>query len=248
MILYLSRLCRDAETRYWPTELEIAGLVWTMTKIRYLVESAPKTVIYTDHGAALGIFKQKTLTSSSTVKTNLRLARVSEFLQRFRNVELRHKPGARHIVPDALSRLPVKDPKREGLDGQLDAWLGDGSHEEQLLDCAYTSYSNIEMSNDFKAKLIQGYQDDYRWRRIIEQLIANEELGENASTLPFEIDEELVYRVDKTISTFGTPHRRLCIQDPCVGDVFDAVHQIGHLGYGKCHDIHHSLILRQKPS
>ena len=31
-ILFLSRLITDAETRYWPTELEMAGLVWVLRK------------------------------------------------------------------------------------------------------------------------------------------------------------------------------------------------------------------------
>lgn len=82
-ILFLSRLLKDAETRYWPTEIELAGLVWCLTKVRYLVESAPKTIVYTDHGAAVGISKQTSITTSSTTKTNLRIVRASEFIQRF---------------------------------------------------------------------------------------------------------------------------------------------------------------------
>ena len=104
-ILFLSRLLRDAETRYWPTELELAGIVWVLGKVRHMVESAPHTVVYTDHGAALGIAKQTTMTTSSTAKLNLRLIRASEYIQRFRSLEFRHKPGKQHIVPDALSRL-----------------------------------------------------------------------------------------------------------------------------------------------
>ena len=32
-ILFLSRVLKDAEKKYWPTELEVAGLVWTIIKI-----------------------------------------------------------------------------------------------------------------------------------------------------------------------------------------------------------------------
>ncbi len=70
-ILFLSRLLKNAETRYWPTEMELAGVVWVLTKIRHMVDTAPKTIIYTDHGAALGIAKQTILTTSSTDKLNL---------------------------------------------------------------------------------------------------------------------------------------------------------------------------------
>ena len=41
-IMFLSRLLSDAETRYWPTELEIAGLVWVIKKVRHMIEAATK--------------------------------------------------------------------------------------------------------------------------------------------------------------------------------------------------------------
>ena len=39
-ILFLSCDLIDAETRYWPTELEVAGLVWMIKKVRHLVEAS----------------------------------------------------------------------------------------------------------------------------------------------------------------------------------------------------------------
>lgn len=52
-IMFFSRLLNSAETHHWPTELELAGLVWILRKIRHLVESAKSSrTIYTDHGAA----------------------------------------------------------------------------------------------------------------------------------------------------------------------------------------------------
>ena len=38
-ILFLSRMLSAAESRYWPTELEVAGLVWTIKKVCYIVAS-----------------------------------------------------------------------------------------------------------------------------------------------------------------------------------------------------------------
>ena len=35
-IIFLSRSLTVAESNYWPTELEIAGLVWVLKKIRHL--------------------------------------------------------------------------------------------------------------------------------------------------------------------------------------------------------------------
>ncbi len=45
-ILFLSKIFTDAETRYWPIKLEIACLVWTIKKIRYIINgSLLKTVV-----------------------------------------------------------------------------------------------------------------------------------------------------------------------------------------------------------
>ena len=147
-ILFLSRLLKDAETRYWPTELELAGIVWVLTKTRHIVKSTPHTVVFTDHGAALGLAKQTTLTTSSTAKLNLRLIRASEYIQRFRSLKFRHKPGKQHIVPDALSRLSQAPCARPTGDGQLDT------------DALAYHITLIEMSEDFKARLKSEYAKD----------------------------------------------------------------------------------------
>ncbi len=73
-IMFLSRLLKSAETRYWPTELELAGMVWVVRKVRHLIElSNLPTIIYTDHGTNVGIAKQTTLSTALTEKQNLRL-------------------------------------------------------------------------------------------------------------------------------------------------------------------------------
>ena len=103
LILFLSRLLKDAPTRYWPTVLETADIVWVLSKLCHMVELAPKTVVYTDHSTALGIAKQKSLTTSSTDKPNLQLVQASDYIQSFENIEFHHKPWKQHVVPDALS-------------------------------------------------------------------------------------------------------------------------------------------------
>src|SRR5438045_6236072 len=73
-IMFLSRRLSPAEHRYWPTELEVAGLVWCLRKIRYMAESSKLPIwIYTDHGASLGIAKQSSLETTSAERSNLRL-------------------------------------------------------------------------------------------------------------------------------------------------------------------------------
>lgn len=228
-ILFLSRLLKGPETRYWPTEMELAGIVWVLTKVRHMVDTAPKTIIYTDHGSALGLAKQTTLTTSSTDKMNLRLVRASDYVQRFQNIEFRYKMGSSHIVPDALSRLPRKDVEVDESKGQLD----------QLWAHAYSTTALVEMSTEFKDRLLQGYQEDRGWRRVIEVLENNDAAGEDAAKLPFYIgDDGLIWRVDDYTSDHAYAPERLCVPESCVQDFFDIAHdKNGHVGRDKCHEI-----------
>lgn len=74
-----------------------------------------------DHGVALGIAKQKLLSSSSTHKFNLRLILISEYLQRS-NIEIYYKPGKQHIIPDVLFQLAFinLDTKTISMKSKLD--------------------------------------------------------------------------------------------------------------------------------
>ena len=67
-----------------------------------MIDTATKTVIYTNYNVVLRITKQITLTTSSTNKLNLRLIRASNYIQRFRNIEFRYKLDLRYIVSNIL--------------------------------------------------------------------------------------------------------------------------------------------------
>ena len=234
-ILFLSRELSAAERNYWPTELEIAGFVWTIKKIRHMVESSNHpVVIQTDHSAIVDIMRQSSITSTtSTVRMNTRLVRASQFLRQFR-LEVRHKPGKEHIVPDALSRLASAKPPAVSND-----------HSE--LDALYVDYNysstQVQMSDAFRAKLIKGYAEDERWGKIIKVLDDKASIekkfnfdGEVAK-LPFvrgesKGDEELIFHVDKFSGL-----RRLCIPKPLVKDIFDIAHNEGHPGFERCYEI-----------
>ena len=227
-VLFLSRLLKDAETRYWPTELELAGIVWVLSKVRHMAESSPKTIVYTDHGAALQIAKQTSLTTSSTAKLNLRLIRASDYMQRFRNLELRHKPGAQHVVPDALSRLRPNNVEADHSEGELDA----------LWAHAYTVSTLVEMSTELKANLLQAYATDPFWVRVSEVLDNNDAAGEDAAKLPFfRGTDGLFWRIDDITSANGYTPRRLCIPRDCTREFFDIAHSSSHIGRDRCHEI-----------
>jgi hypothetical protein len=105
-IMFISKMLTSAETRYGPTELEMAGVVWIIKKVQHLIEASrkPPTIIFTDHSALAAIAKQTSLTKSNTDKLNLRLVRASQYLSAL-PTDIRVKPGKFHIIPDALSRL-----------------------------------------------------------------------------------------------------------------------------------------------
>ncbi|KAI2730631.1 hypothetical protein CBS147332_2483 [Penicillium roqueforti] len=66
-IMFLSRLLTKAEQNYWPTELEVACLVWTLQKIRHLLLAAKKlAIVYTDHSATVNIAINTNLRSAAT--------------------------------------------------------------------------------------------------------------------------------------------------------------------------------------
>ena len=49
--------------------------------------------------------------------------------------------------------------------------------------------SLIEMSDDFKIKLIKGYAEDKSWIRILQQLQGIEKQGDNKAVIPFRLEE-----------------------------------------------------------
>lgn len=122
-ILFLSRLLTIAKKNYLPSKFEIAKFVWVMKKLRHLVESfRASIIIQTDHSAIFNIMQQFSIISTSSImKMNVCLVRTSQFLQQFCLV-VRHKPGKKHIIPDALSKLAsVNCTKHNNYYSKLDA-------------------------------------------------------------------------------------------------------------------------------
>lgn len=261
-IMFLSKCLNDAERNYWPTELEVAGIVWVVKKIRHMLESnlKPPIVIYTDHSAAVPISKQTSLNTTSTDKLNLRLIRASQYLSAF-NLELRHKAGKSNTVPDALSRLPqaqgITQAPDRSEEGVLDALYG---HSEfwpdppTLLSPEVVPIYHatlVEMSDEFKQRLKQAYQDDPHWQKLLEMLQkASTESSEPTEDekdekqvpgvpgIPFLLRDELIYHVKD--------RWRLCVPPGMEKEIFEQAHDLSnHGGYHRCHDrLAHSFFIR----
>lgn len=93
-ILLVSKLLSPNEANHWPTELEVAGLVWAVDR----------TIVYTNHATTPSVVRQTSLQSLNTDKLKLRLLRSSQYLSQF-NLDVRWKAGFDDVVPDALSWL-----------------------------------------------------------------------------------------------------------------------------------------------
>ena len=93
-IMFLFKLLNDPETKYWPTKLEMAALVWIIKKVCHMIKSVMNTIIiYIDHTISIFITRQTTLATSFTNKLNFRLIRVSQYLSKL-NISLRHRVTA----------------------------------------------------------------------------------------------------------------------------------------------------------
>lgn len=220
-IMFLNRLLTDAETRYWPTELEIAGIVWVVKKIRHMVEAAKlTTIIYTDHSAAVSIVRQTSLNTTSVEKLNLRLIRASVYLRRFR-LDIRYKPEKSNIIPDALSRLASREYRpADANESSLDA-----------LSVRAFPVSLVEMSPEFRQRLIKGLVEEPRWAKVMSAVEKNETLGSNAAKLPYRIIDKILYFDDDEKGL------RLCVPSVLEKEVFQLAHdEMGHPGYARTHE------------
>lgn len=81
-IIFLFHLFTAAKQNYWLTELKIAGFVWTVKKIYYLIESfKQKIIIQTDYLIIINIVKQCSIIfTTSIIHMNLQLVRALQFL------------------------------------------------------------------------------------------------------------------------------------------------------------------------
>ena len=149
-VLFLFKVLTGAESRYWPIELKMAALVWTVRRIVHMIKfSRNPTIIYTNHGANPTIAAETKLSTTNIDKLNMKLIRASIYLSQFR-LDVRHRSGKFNIIADALNRLSSKTPaKNNSLD--IDA-------ENPETDQVYVYASTlVEISTEFRKVLKEKY-------------------------------------------------------------------------------------------
>jgi hypothetical protein len=182
IIMFWSRLLTIAERNYWSTELETANLIWIIKKVRHLIQSSKiSIIIQTDHVIIIDICNQTSIINTYFVmKINLRLIRISQFLNQFSNLKIRHKSKKYHLIFDALFRLQSLN--KENL-----------SNDHAKLNELFVSHNVIyaynttlmKLNSEFRKKIIDDYFTNESWKKIIHTINQNEALDENAAKLFF---------------------------------------------------------------
>ena len=224
-IFFFSRLFILVEIRYWSIELEIIDIVWIIKKNRHIIEivdilTIDKIVIYTNHDATLSIISQTSFTTSFIDKFNLRLVKVSNYIQRF-DFDIRHKFNKQHIVSNVLFRL---------ISDNVNVF----NHDDDEFDALFIT-SFVEMKSKFKQRILNDYKIDLNWKRISKQLDVevNNEIVANLSFCREEND--FIFRSnDFIIDDHVYESRKLCISHSIVQNILELIHDDEHFDYVKC--------------
>ena len=105
-----SRFTTDTELRYAMVELELLAVVWAIRKCRIYLQGLPHFDVVVVHKPLESILNNQTM----DMIDNPRIQRLKEKLSGY-TFQTIWKKGKDHIIPDALSRTPCRDPTQEDL-------------------------------------------------------------------------------------------------------------------------------------
>ena len=219
-VAFISRSLNKAETNYWPTELEMAALVWALRRFQENIEGHPLT-IYTDHSALTWLFQ-----ASNSKTSNQRLLLWALELEKWKDkTEIIHRAGRTHLNADILSRFPVD----VDTPAEMKRDLGPEDCPEMVL----STISTLILSTELERKLVKGYTEDRRWKALYQKL--QTDLG-NSDDVAYHS-----YRLYANGQLFfldpGSGLEKLVLPANCVALLFEKVHdEAGHSGFSKCLD------------
>ena len=105
-----SRFITETESNYAMVELELLAVVWAMRKCRIYLQGLPNFELIVDHKPLESILNTQTL----DMVDNPRIQRLKEKLSAF-IFHTTWRKGKDHVIPDALSRAPCRDPEPEDI-------------------------------------------------------------------------------------------------------------------------------------
>ena len=230
-VLFLNRLLTSVEIRYWSTKLKLTKFVWMLKKIRHFIEFFKlTTILYTNHDAALNIAKQIILSTSSTDKFNLRLIRISNYIQRF-NLNIRHKSKKLHIIFDVLSRL-LTISFASNSKSYITTFISVNTKYDEFdtlhADVHFIA-SLIEIDSAFKKRIIDEYVKNFDWQKIIKILNIVEK---NQIKISFFRKNDLIFK-KKIDDNTSFVLKRMCILSTVIKEILALTHDIDHVDFDR---------------
>lgn len=144
--MFLNRQPSSIEQRYWFIKLKLAQLIWILRRIRHFIEFIKLSIIiFIDHDATFEIIKQIFLSILSIDRLNLKLIRVSNYIQRF-NLLIKHKFEKLHLISNALFRLSIYDTNSD-------------ENELNVLLIAIL----VELTFEFRNRIVTDYIENSSW-------------------------------------------------------------------------------------
>ena len=250
-IMFLNRQLTFAKFNYWFTELETFELIWTIKKIKHLVQNSKhRVIIQIDHQIIVDICAQTLITATnSTIRMNVKLVRAFQFFNQF-NLNIRYKSNKNYIIFDALFRL-----------ASFNLTILKSDYFELNALFVY-NITFVEMFNDFIQKITQKYSKNSTWKKILTMIRNNKKFDDNAADLFFSTfavsTETDVYLKSKSnnvskIAAFDFSNinlkqllyhtnslielRRLCVLDSCIKKIMKIAHDNDHFEFAKCFEI-----------
>lgn len=136
-VAFISRQLKDAETRYSATEIECLGVVWCLHKLNHFLDGSSFD-LYTDHSALKWIWNVKPDVNARLFRWSLQLSPLQG------KVNIVHRPGRFNTNVDTLSRHPTPNSMARSY-----------------------SVSLIQISDEWKERFWQGYQDDVFFKKVL---------------------------------------------------------------------------------
>ena len=231
-IMFLNRKITNTESRYWSTELKLAGLIWILRKTKHMIESVQQSfIIYTDYEIAVEISRQKSLFIFSIDKLNLRLIKTFEYIQKF-NIIIRYKFEKNHVVSNALSNLATKSDS-------------DSDFEEKKLNTlsatvkfVFNFFFVIEISKEFRKRIIENYKKKFVWIKIQNAI---SKIVQNEIKIIFRKKNDLFYFENDHITNHVFQFRCLCLSQTVLKKIFQIVHNSFHLKFHKFYEFFFSV-------
>lgn len=217
IVAFSSRLLSEVEKRYAQIEKEALAVTWAAEKFSDYITGVKNVIFETDHKPLLQILKTKNLDDLSP-----RLQRFRMRLMRY-NYTVIYTPGKNLIVPDTLSRAPLKNstPKDDELmDGEVNKFV-------------HSVIKNLPVKDNFLKEII-----DEQSRDPILQKIKQFTLTEwpEKSKLSVELLAFYQYRYDISYAeNLLLKSSRIIIPKSLQLKCLNFIHT-GHLGITKCRE------------